>query len=83
MTKQNLSMKPIVILIVLLNFCHQAISQNTDKKKEYSFGSLVTVTTKGMSTFPNLTLGKPAAIFDFSIGDDKLRFEPTLRFGLN
>lgn len=83
MTKQNLSMKSIVILIVLLNFCHLAISQNTDKKKEYSFGSLVTVTTKGMSTFPNLTLGKPAAIFDFSIGDDRFKFEPTLRFGLD
>jgi hypothetical protein len=76
-------MKIIVILLVLVSFFQQAISQNTEKKKAYTFGSVFTVTTKGMSTFPNLTLGKPAAIFDFSIGDDKFRFEPTLRFGLD
>lgn len=43
----------------------------------------ITLTSKGLSTFPNLTLGKPAAVFDFSAGGEKLRFEPTLRFALD
>jgi len=76
-------MKIIVILLVLVSLVQQAKSQNSEKKKGYTFGSVFTVTTKGMSTFPNLTLGKPAAIFDFTLGNDKFRFEPTLRFGLN
>lgn len=48
-----------------------------------NFSGSASVTTKGLSTFPNLTLGKPAAIFDFSMGGEKFRFEPTLRFGLD
>jgi hypothetical protein len=38
------------------------------------FGGAVTITTKGISTIPNLTLGKPAAIFDLSVGR-RLSFE--------
>lgn len=47
-----------------------------------SFGGAVTVTTKGISTIPNLTLGKPAAIFDLSMGRRKIFFEPQFRFAL-
>ncbi|HPA87737.1 MAG TPA: hypothetical protein PK106_08065, partial [Bacteroidales bacterium] len=42
----------------------------------------VKVTNKGISTVPNLTLGKPAAIFDLSVGKGKLSFDPQLRFAL-
>ena len=34
----------------------------------------VTVTNKGISTIPNLTLGKPAAIFDMLDGKEKTQF---------
>jgi hypothetical protein len=47
-----------------------------------NFSGAVTVTTKGISTVPNLTLGKPAAIFDLSMGKRNLTFEPQLRFAL-
>jgi hypothetical protein len=43
----------------------------------------VTVTTKGMSTIPSFTLGKPAAIFDVSIAKHGLSFEPQFKFGLD
>ncbi len=46
------------------------------------FSGAVTVTNKGISTVPNLTLGKPAAIFDLSVGKGKLSFDPQLRFAL-
>jgi len=43
----------------------------------------VTVTTKGISLIPALTLGKPAAIFDVAITGGPLSFEPQFRFGLD
>lgn len=51
------------------------------KDKINSFTYAFTVQTKGISTIPNLTLGKPAAIFDLKIGR-KLTFEPQFRFAL-
>jgi hypothetical protein len=43
----------------------------------------VTVTNKGISLLPALTLGKPAAIFDVAIQGRALSFEPQLRWGLS
>lgn len=42
---------------------------------------MLSITTKGISTIPNLTLGKPAAIFDMSVGK-RFSFEPQFRFAL-
>jgi hypothetical protein len=69
-------------LIILLSLTYVSFSQITDSTKVAShFGCAVTVTTKGISTVPNLTLGKPAVIFDLSVGR-RLNFEPQLRFAL-
>jgi hypothetical protein len=70
------------LLIFALSFSCNAISQKTDSTKVPGyFGGSVTINTKGISTIPNLTLGKPAAIFFMSVGR-KLRFEPEFRFAL-
>lgn len=72
-----------VLLFVFLLLGYRSFSQNTDDTKATGhFNGAVTVTTKGLSTFPNLTLGNPAAILDLSMGGKKLRFEPVLRFSL-
>ena len=52
-------------------------------KKEFYVKGGVTITNKGISYIPNLSLGKPAIIFDLSMGNKKLSFEPQLRFALN
>ncbi|MDP3915576.1 MAG: hypothetical protein Q8R96_17765 [Bacteroidota bacterium] len=58
-------------------------AQDADKQaKVQFFTGAATVTTKGLSTFPNLSLGKPAAILDLSMGGKKFRFEPIFRFAL-
>ena len=44
-------------------------------------GLVVTVTTKGISTIPNFSLGKPAAMFELGMGR-RLTFEPQFRFAL-
>ena len=46
-------------------------------------GGGVTVTNNGISLLPTFTLGKPAAIFDLSVGGEKLSFEPQFRFALD
>lgn len=72
-----------VCLVVLLPISLRLTAQTADSTaRTKMFTGVVTVTTKGLSTFPNLTLGKPAAIFDLSMGGMKLRFEPQLRFSL-
>jgi hypothetical protein len=75
--------KNALSVFVLLNFTYVSFSQITDSAKVAShFGGAVTITNKGISMVPNLSLGKPAAIFDLSIGKRKLSFEPSLRFAL-
>jgi hypothetical protein len=63
--------------IPVFTFC-----QNTDSTKVVSnFGGAVTVTNNGISFIPTFSLGKPAAIFDMTVGR-KLSFEPQFRFAL-
>jgi hypothetical protein len=58
-------------------------SQQIDSTKEVtSFMAAVNVTNNGISLLPNFSLGKPAAIFNMTIGKKRLSFEPEMRFAL-
>ena len=57
--------------------CH-----HLDAQRAQATGA-VTITNKGISLIPALTLGKPAAIFDVAITGGPLSFEPQFRFGLD
>jgi len=70
----------ILLVSILSMFAHLSFSQRTDSI--FHFGGAVTVTNKGISLVPTFTLGKPATIFDLSMGKKKLYFEPQLRFAL-
>ena len=48
----------------------------------YHISGSALITQNGISVIPTFTLGKPAAIFDLSVGNEKLAFEPQLRFSL-
>ncbi|MFN8256207.1 MAG: hypothetical protein U0W24_10990 [Bacteroidales bacterium] len=71
------------VILILMSTSGYIIAQNKDSiiPKINNFAAVVTVQTKGISTIPNLTLGKPAVIFDMKIGR-KLTFEPQFRFSL-
>jgi len=72
-----------LLSIILLPFVTFAMEKDSTKVKQpFNFGATVTVTTKGISTIPNLTLGKPAAIVYLSIGH-AIKFEPEIRWGLD
>ncbi len=71
-------------LLLSLGFSHILTAQKNDStvaRLDY-FGGAVTIQSKGISTIPNLTLGKPAAVFDMKVGR-KLTFEPQFRFALD
>ncbi|MCX6303077.1 MAG: hypothetical protein NTW82_12935 [Bacteroidia bacterium] len=73
----------IILFIVLVGFSQKMSAQEKDSTiaKINSFTGAVTIQSKGISTIPNLTLGKPAMVFDISMGR-KLTFEPQFRFSL-
>jgi hypothetical protein len=75
--------KTALLVFVLIMLTHLSFSQKTDSTKNiFHFKGAVTVTNKGISFIPTFSLGKPAAIFDLSMGKRKLFFEPQLRFSL-
>ncbi|HUR11550.1 MAG TPA: hypothetical protein VM012_09285 [Flavitalea sp.] len=76
---QNIAFLFFVFLVLTEN----SFSQKTDSiKASNHFGGAITLTTKGISTIPSFTLGKPAVLFDMSIGKRRLSFEPQFRFSL-
>ena len=77
---QKITVLPVLLLLL---FTHSSFSQKTDStKRSYQIRGAVTVTNKGISFVPTFTLGKPAAIFDLSMGKKKSFFEPQLKFSL-
>ena len=50
--------------------------------KVYHVSGGALVTNNGISLLPMFNLGKPAAIFDLSVGNERLAFEQQLRFSL-
>jgi hypothetical protein len=63
-TGNTLFMKKLLIIIVFSSLTCLSFSQKTDSTRVPAhFGGAATLTTKGISIIPNLTLGKPAAIF--------------------
>jgi hypothetical protein len=71
----------LLLVFILLPFVSLALEKDSTKVP-FNFGATVTVTTKGISSIPNLTLGKPASIVYLSMGRT-IKFEPELRWGLN
>jgi hypothetical protein len=72
--------KHFVWSVVGIFFTTAVFSQETAKIR--TFSGAITATNNGISTFPNLTLGKPAAIFDFSLKSKRWSFDPQLRFSI-
>jgi hypothetical protein len=71
-----------LLFVLILTISCTVFSQESDSTKRVShFGGTVTITNKGISTIPNLTLGKPAALFAMTAGR-KISFEPEFRFAL-
>ncbi len=75
--------KHAILLLIFLNLPHLIFSQQIDSTKAIRhFYGAANITNNGISLLPNFSLGKPAAIFNMTLGRKKLSFEPELRFAL-
>ncbi len=82
-TMNRINSLKVISLLFLVSISQNLFAQNEDTTapKINNFTAAVTIQSKGISTIPNLTLGKPAIIFDMKLGR-KLTFEPQFRFAL-
>lgn len=73
----------IIFVFISLVIVHPVFSQDADSSKPvYHFGGGITATNNGVSLLPTFSLGKPAALFDMSVGGKKLSFDPQFRFAM-
>lgn len=70
----------VLSFTLLIQFSFAQYADST--KLTGHFGGAVSLTTNGISTIPTFTLGKPAVIFDMTVGRKKISFEPQFRFSL-
>jgi len=80
-------MKKIVSMIVFMFLLFNSVLQvhaqeTTSDEKEYHFSGIITATNNGISVIPSFSLGKPALMFELSVGGEKLSFDPQLRFSM-
>ncbi len=82
-SKSILSFGKALLLFFLLSPALVSFSQTGDSTKViHHFSGNIQATNNGISLIPSLTLGKPAVMFNFSIGNEKLTFDPQLRFAM-
>lgn len=78
-------MTPFKILLLLIGLLSVQLcfAQKQDSTlRLYHFSGAVSVTNNGIALVPTFSLGKPAALFNFSLGGKRLTFEPDIRFSL-
>lgn len=79
MLKSKINLR-IPALLICMGFYLTLTGQTEgEKPKINNFTASALFQTKGISTIPNLTLGKPAFTFDLKVGR-RLSFEPQFRF---
>lgn len=78
-----MNFKSLIYLLLSLNINTYAQKQDTIKKlKPIIASASFNINNRGLSLFPNLTLGKPATVVNVSIGKKNIYFEPELRWAL-
>jgi hypothetical protein len=65
----------VLIFVSIPNFAQDAGKRH--------IGGTITATNNGISIIPSFSLGRPAALFDLSMGGERLSFDPMLRFGMD
>ena len=69
----------VILFLSLTIPARFAFAQEVEQERK-AFTGTVGLTHKGVSHIPSFTLGKPAVIFNMSVGKRKLVFEPRLQF---
>lgn len=73
----------LIGLVCIANIQVQAQTETEKSPVLKHFDGTITATTNGISIIPFFSLGRPAMLFDLSLGGDRLSFDPMMRFGMN
>lgn len=72
-------MKKVLLFFILICCSFIVFAQETQNKEIIpNFSGVASVTNKGISIIPLFTLGKPAMVFEMSMGN-RLTFDPLIR----
>ncbi len=74
------------LIFLFYNFSSLVLAQQKDSlhvPEPLKATANLNINNNGISLFPNLSFGKPAAIITLSVGKKNIYFEPELRWGLN
>ncbi|MDO9553850.1 MAG: hypothetical protein Q7J63_15205 [Rhodonellum sp.] len=53
------------------------------EKPSYTFRGNISATNNGISLVPTFSLGRPAVVFELSLGGERLSFDPEIRFAMD
>lgn len=72
------------MLFLFINASHISFAQEeeTVADKTYHFSGVITATNNGISIIPSFSLGKPALMFELSMGTEKFHSDPQFRFAM-
>lgn len=68
-------------MVLLISSVSKPVYSQFNSTKKLDVSGTISVMNDGISTVPSLALGKPAMIYNLSVGK-RFRFEPELRFSL-
>ncbi|MBN3581001.1 hypothetical protein JYB64_01285 [Algoriphagus aestuarii] len=74
------------LLVLLFLFQLSSVLAQTESEKTpvvRHFNGTITATSNGISIIPFFSLGRPAFLFDLSLGGERFTFDPMMRFGMN
>jgi hypothetical protein len=77
--------KTVLLFIVAVLFYgnHHTFAQEDKTSGINYFSGNISVTNNGLSLIPAFSLNRPAAIFELSLGGERLSFDPEMRFALD
>jgi hypothetical protein len=75
--------KAMILLVYVLFISTGVFAQDNSVKGPSYFRGNISITNNGLSLIPAFSLGRPAAIFELSMGGERLSFDPELRFALD
>ncbi|MDX8337795.1 hypothetical protein SLH46_01285 [Draconibacterium sp. IB214405] len=76
-------MKRILMFVAFMAVMQFVIAQNDENTSTTKhFNGSIWATNNGISLIPSFNLGKPAVMFNFSLGGEKLSFDPQFRFSM-
>ncbi len=85
LTNLALSNKTLRTVLLLASVLISSMSwaQENERKGISHFRGNISVTNNGLSLIPAFSLNRPAAIFELSLGGERLSFDPEMRFALD